>query len=147
MIESIADENFEELLGLIREYQQFYQIRQIDDEKNRQYFSQFILSDENGIIHVLRHEGDLIGFSTIYKSFSSSRAETVAVLNDLYLQPQCRKKGYGKMLISHAMDVAREKGYSRLQWLTTKDNLIAQKLYDGIDVSKSAWFFYAKDLK
>ena len=146
IIEKVTNDNFDEILPLIREYQTFYQVKEIDDEKNRRYFSQFVNSNENGVLHILRYKEKAIGFTTIYNSFSSSRAETVAVLNDLYVQLQYRGEGFGKMLVNHAIGEAKNRGYSRLQWLTSQDNDAAQKLYDGLDASKSAWFFYAKAL-
>jgi GNAT superfamily N-acetyltransferase len=101
--------------------------------------------NENGVLHLLRLNGKVIGFTTIYKGFSSTRAESVAVLNDLYVQPSHRGHGFGKKLINNALREAKSMGYSRLQWLTAQDNKSAQKLYDGFDVNKSSWFFYAKE--
>jgi len=145
MIEKITSKNFGEVLLLIREYQEFYTMKNIDDEKNRNYFSQFIGDNENGVLHVLIYEGKAIGFSTIYKGFSSTRAETVAILNDLYVQTQYRGKGFGKKLIEHAAKKAKSLGYAQLQWLTAENNKTAQLLYDDMGALKSSWFLYAKE--
>lgn len=144
MIEEVTHKNINEVLLLIRRYQEYYGVAIINDEKNKMFFSQFIKSD-NGVLHLYRCEGKAIGFSTIYNGFSSTRAETVAVLNDLYVSPSYRGKGYGKELLDHAVKVAKSKGYSRLQWLTAQDNEKAQKLYNTLGASKSSWFFYAKE--
>lgn len=143
MIEKVTDNNFAEVLPLIREYQEFYGVEDINDEKNREYFSQFLAGSENGVLHVFRYEGQVVGFTTIYKGFSSTRAETVAVLNDLYVQPTHRGLGFGKALIDHAIHEAKSLGYQRLQWLTADENKNAQKLYDTFEVSPSTWLFYA----
>lgn len=144
MIEEITNENIDEVLPLIRMYQEFYGAPYISDEQNREFFSQFINSDE-GVLHMYRRDGSAIGFSTIYKCFSSTRAETVAVLSDLYVVPSYRGKGYGKRLVEHAVEVARSRGYSRLQWLTAQDNDKAQKLYKTMGAIKGSWFFYTKE--
>jgi len=143
MIEEVTHENINEVLPLIRKYQKFYGAADIDDEKNKIFFSQFIESD-NGVLHLNRCDDKAIGFSTIYKGFSSTRAETVAVLNDLYISSSYRGKGHGKELIEHAVKIAKLRGYSRLQWLTAQDNETAQKLYNTLGANKSSWFFYAK---
>jgi len=145
MIEKVTDDNFDEVLPLIKEYQEFYKVENISEDKNRSYFYQFVNNNENGILHVLRKNGKAIGFTTIYKGFSSSRAEIVAVLNDLYVSPSHRGNGHGKALINHAIGVAKSLGYSRLQWLTAQDNEVAQKLYDSLGANKSSWLFYAKE--
>ncbi len=146
MIETVTPSNFEDVLPLIKEYQQFYRVHYIDENKNRDFFYQFAIDNSKGILHLLRVEGEAAGFSTIYKGFSSSRAEEVAILNDLFVRPQFRGKGYGKKLIEHAFQVAESLGYQRLQWLTAHDNLLAQQLYDKLDANKSTWCFYAKDI-
>lgn len=143
MIEEVTHENIDEVLPLIRRYQEFYSIA-VHDEKNLKFFSQFINSDQ-GVLHLYRHEGRAIGFSTIYNGFSSTHAETVAILNDLYVLPSYRGKGYGKKLVDHAIKVAKSKGYSRLQWLTAQDNEKAQKLYSTLGAIKGSWFFYTKE--
>ena len=145
MIEKVTSENLEEVLPLIKEYQVFYGVKNINKNKNKLFFSQFTKNDGNGILHLYRLNEEVIGFATIYKGFSSTRAEVVAVLNDLYIQPAYRKKGYATELVNNALDTAKGMGLSRLQWLTAEDNVKAQQLYDNIGAHKSSWLFYAKE--
>jgi len=147
MIEDVSDDNLHEVLPLIAEYQEFYDVEEIDSEKNKDYFSQFTRkNNDNGSLHLIRHNGNAIGFITIYKGFSSTRAESVAILNDLYIKPDHRGNGYAKKLVSYAFKTAKSKGYSRLQWLTAQSNKKAQYLYDELGATKSSWFFYAKNI-
>lgn len=139
-------ENYEDVLPLIRGYQEFYRVVEIDEEKNRNYFSQFLGGNDRGILHLIKSEGKVIGFSTLYFFFSSTRAEEVGVLNDIYVLPEHRGKGYGKELISNAIETVQSRGLSRIQWLTARDNEEAQKLYATLGASKSEWYFYAKDI-
>ncbi|MEE9354045.1 MAG: GNAT family N-acetyltransferase [Methylococcaceae bacterium] len=145
MIEEVTDKNIEEILPLIKEYQIFYGVDELDDKKNMFFFSQFTKDHENGILHLYRIDQKAIGFTTIYKGFSSTRAESIAILNDLYVQPAYRGNGYGKELLNHALDTAKAMGFSRLQWLTEEDNQTAQKLYNNLGTKKSPWIFYAKE--
>lgn len=146
MIEEVTESNINDVLPLIMEYQTFYGVEVINKEKNKLFFSQFTNSHENGILHLFRADGNAVGFTTLYKGFSSTRAEAVGVLNDLYVQPSCRGNGYGKELLGHAFKVAKAMGFSRLQWLTSQDNIEAQKLYDNLSANKSSWCFYTKDI-
>jgi len=145
MIEEVTSQNIEDVLPLIKEYQIFYGVKDIDEEKNREFFFQFIQNHENGILHLYKVAHKAIGFTTIYKGFSSTRSETVAVLNDLYIQPSYRGNGYAKELINNALKTAKLMGFSRLQWLTADDNETAQKLYNNLGANKSSWLFYAKE--
>jgi GNAT superfamily N-acetyltransferase len=145
MIEEVTSQNIEEVLPLIKEYQIFYNVDQIDENKNKNFFSQFTQNHENGIIHLYKVAHKTIGFSTIYKGFSSTRSEPVAILNDLYIQPSHRGNGYAKELINNALNTAKLMGFSRLRWLTAENNKPAQNLYNNISANKSSWIFYAKE--
>ena len=145
MIEIVTSENLEEVLPLIKEYQIFYGVKNINENRNKLYFSQFTKNHEKGILHLYRVNKEVIGFTTIYKGYSSTKAEVVAILNDLYIQPTYRKKGYATELVNNALDTAKKMGLSRLQWLTAEDNVKAQQLYDSLGAQKSSWLFYAKE--
>jgi ribosomal protein S18 acetylase RimI-like enzyme len=142
MINQVTKKNLDQLLPLIVEYQKFYNVSSINTEKIRRYFSRFVVENDRGVLHVAIDKEKAVGFSTIYFCYSSTLAEPVAVLNDLYVLPESRGLGIGRNLLENAQRVAQEKGYSRLQWLTAQDNEVAQQLYDSTDARKSSWVFY-----
>ena len=47
-IEAVDKKNLAELLPLMRQYQEFYQVTDISDERNRQFFSQFGIENPFG---------------------------------------------------------------------------------------------------
>jgi GNAT superfamily N-acetyltransferase len=143
MIEVVTSENLRELLPLISEYQRFYQVENMSDAKNEAFFSQFGETNSQGCQFLFRDNGEILGFATIYFTFSSTLAEKVAQLNDLYTVPHARNRGIGRALIDHCRDYALQHGAIRLQWLTAKSNAEAQYLYDRMNTSKSDWCFYA----
>ena len=146
-IVKIDTNNFEKVLPLIAAYQRFYEVADISEARNREFFSQFVASNERGILHGLNLDGAMVGFSTIYFCFSSALAKPVAVLNDLFVIPEQRGKGYGRALINHAAAYAGNLGIERLHWVTAQNNTVAQRTYDGMSAKKSAWFFYALETK
>lgn len=143
MIEAVSNNNLEEVLPLIRKYQEFYKITTIDDNRNKSFFSQFGESEDNGCLFLYRNaEGKPVAFSTVYFSFVSSIPAKVGIMNDLYTLPEYRGKGIEKMLTNHCLQFAVSKGAARLQWLTAEDNEPAQKLYESLDTKKSKWIVY-----
>jgi GNAT superfamily N-acetyltransferase len=142
MIEVVNPENFDELLGLMRLYQEFYQVVSISEERNREFFAQFGSNSSLGCQFLYRHNNMAVGFATVYFSFSSTAVAKVGIMNDLYTLPASRGQGIGKALINHCLDYALNCGALRLQWTTALDNQIAQKLYDSLDASKKPWLFY-----
>jgi len=143
MIEPVSENNLEDVLPLIRLYQEFYKITDIDDDKNRNFFSQFHEYGDKGCLFLYRNnEGKAVAFATVYFTYVSSIPAKVGVMNDLYTIQSHRGKGIGRKLINHCLQFAISKGAARLQWLTAEDNEQAQKLYDSLDTKKSSWNVY-----
>lgn len=142
MIEVVNENNFDELLGLMRQYQEFYQVVSISDERNREFFAQFGQHSSLGCQFLYRRNKIAVGFATVYFSFSSTAVAKVAIMNDLYTRPESRGQGVGKALINHCLDYALGRDAVRLQWTTALDNEVAQRLYNSLETSKKPWLFY-----
>jgi len=142
MIEPVTSSNLDEVLPLIREYQAFYKVSDISDARNKTFFSQFSDSSQFGCQFIYRDSGLVVGFATVYFTFTSTIAKKVAVLNDLYTLPTHRGKGVGRALIEHCHHYAEQNNAARLQWITAPDNERAQRLYDSMKTSKSSWHHY-----
>lgn len=141
-IEAVDNHNLAEVLPLIGEYQAFYQVAHIDDARNQAFFSQFGQQHPQGCLFLYRDQGQVVGFATVYFSFSSTLVGKVGVLNDLYVRAGLRGRGIGRALIEHTWQYAQTQGAQRLQWVTAPTNHTAQRLYDGLPTRKSEWFFY-----
>jgi GNAT superfamily N-acetyltransferase len=64
-------------------------------------------------------------------------------LQDLFVAPDARKSGAGRALIEAVEKAAREKGASRVHWLTKEDNHTARALYDQL-AERSGFIQYRK---
>jgi len=141
-IAPIAAEEFEELLPLIAAYQRFYEVEEIDEERNRAFFRRFLAPSEDGLLLGARSEGRLVGYACLYWHFSSLEAVEAVLMNDLYVTEQARGQGVGRALIEASAEVARERGTPILEWSTAPDNHTAQRLYDSTGAERSEWFSY-----
>lgn len=146
MIEAVSNSNLVEVLSLIRAYQEFYKVSDISVERNAEFFLQFGESSPSGCQFIYRDSGNVVGFATVYFSFTSTITAKVAVLNDLYTLPNCRGKGIGRQLIEHCRNYAAKNGAARLQWVTAPDNEQAKKLYESLNTGKSTWHFYTYNI-
>lgn len=142
VIESVGPANLEKALPLIRAYQEFYQVAEISDDKNREFFSQFGEANPAGCQFLYLQNGMPIGFATVYLTYTTTIASKVAVLNDLYTLSEARGNGVGRSLIEHCRHYAARHGAARLQWVTAPTNHQAQRLYDALNTKKSDWCFY-----
>ncbi len=141
-IAPIADEEFEQLLPLIAAYQRFYEVKEIDEERNRAFFRRFLAPSEDGLVLGARREGPLIGYACLYWHFSSLEAVESVLMNDLYVAENARGEGVGRALIEATAEVARERGAPFVEWSTAPDNHAAQHLYDSTGAERSEWVNY-----
>lgn len=142
MIEAIDKNNLDEVLPLIREYQEFYQVKEIDDDRNKQFFSMFGPSSDKGCLFGYRKDGDIVAFATVYFTYASSITSKVGVMNDLFTKAKNRREGIATHLIRHCEGYAKSKGAVRLQWLTSSTNIGARSVYDALGASASSWELY-----
>jgi GNAT superfamily N-acetyltransferase len=60
--------------------------------------------------------GKVVGFATWFLNFSTWTGTHGVYLEDLFVEPSARGKGYGKALLVHLAKLCVERGYHRFQW-------------------------------
>jgi len=145
-VEPIAAEQLEALLPLIAAYQRFYEVEDIDDERNRIFFSRFLAPSDDGMLLGARKGDELLGYACLYWTFTSLVPAEMVLMNDLYVIPAARGEGVGRSLIEASATVARERGAHHLQWVTAPDNETAQRLYDSTGAGREPSIEYELDL-
>jgi GNAT superfamily N-acetyltransferase len=141
-IAPLATEEFEEVVPLIAAYQRFYEVEEIDEERNRAFFRRFLAPSEDGMLLGARDDGALVGYACLYWHFSSLLAAESVLMNDLFVADSARGRGVGRALIEASAEVARERGAVHLEWATAPDNHTAQRLYDSTGAERSEWVEY-----
>ena len=61
-------------------------------------------------------EGEAVGFTLFFHNFSTFLGRAGVYLEDLFVLPEHRGKGYGKALLSNLARIAVERGCGRLEW-------------------------------
>lgn len=62
-------------------------------------------------------EGDKeVGFALFFHNFSTFLGKAGIYLEDLYVRPEYRGKGYGKGILKKLASIAAERGCGRLEW-------------------------------
>ena len=67
------------------------------------------------VIFALEGERE-VGFALFFHNFSTFLGRAGIYLEDLYVRPECRGKGYGKALLRELARIAVERGCGRLEW-------------------------------
>jgi GNAT superfamily N-acetyltransferase len=142
----IAADQLDELLPLIAAYQRFYEVEDVDDERNRAFFSRFVAPSEDGMLIGAWHDGVPLGYACLYWTFTSLVPAEIVLMNDLYVVPEARGRGIGRALIEASAEAARERGANHLQWVTAPDNETAQRLYDSTGARREPSIEYELEL-
>ena len=61
-------------------------------------------------------DGETVGFTLFFHNFSTFLGRAGIYLEDLFVLPQHRGKGYGKALLKNLARIAVERGCGRLEW-------------------------------
>ena len=61
-------------------------------------------------------DGKEVGFALFFHNFSTFLGRAGLYLEDLYVLPEKRGRGYGKALFQQLARLARERGYGRMEW-------------------------------
>ena len=61
-------------------------------------------------------DGKEVGFALFFHNFSTFLGRSGLYLEDLFVLPEHRGKGYGKGLLAELASIAVERGYGRMEW-------------------------------
>lgn len=91
------------------------------------------LMDPDSSVHAIVAEsgGEVIGIANFIIHDSTSQLAPVCYLQDLFVDPERRSGGVGRMLIDWLIVEMMSQGWSRLYWQTKENNYRARALYDS----------------
>ncbi|MCX5297531.1 GNAT family N-acetyltransferase [Streptomyces sp. NBC_00193] len=88
-------------------------------------------------------EGEVVGFSLWFLSFSTWRGVHGIYLEDLYVRPGVRGGGHGKALLRELARICVERGYERLEWSVLKWNEPTIAFYEALGARpQDEWSVY-----
>ncbi len=74
-------------------------------------------------------DGEIIGFALFYTSYSTWRGPCI-YLEDLYVKDQYRRFKAGSRLFESIVQIAKDRGYKRMDWQVLEWNEPAIKFYE-----------------
>ena len=143
MIIRMAQEtDYQQWLPLWKGYQVFYKTN-IPETTTATTWSRFLDPAEPMHCAVAEVDRKLIGMVHYIQHRSCWTTGNYVYLQDLFVDPDIRGKGFGRALIEHVYAAAGKAGDSRVWWLTHESNADAMLLYDRI-ADKSGFIQYRK---
>ncbi len=88
-------------------------------------------------------DGRPVGFALFFHNFSTFLGRPGIYLEDLFVLPERRGSGIGRMLLAHLARLAVERGCGRLEWAVLDWNKEAIKFYERLGARpNSDWTVY-----
>ena len=75
-----------------------------------------LFQKKNAEVLFALENGREVGFALFLHNFSTFLGRSGLYLEDLYVRPDCRGKGYGKAILQKLASIAVERGCGRLEW-------------------------------
>ena len=146
MIRKMKKDDLEETAKLLDAYRVFY--KQESDYKKALQFLTERFEKQESIVFVAENNHQLVGFTQLYPIFTTVGLNRGYLLNDLYVDINYRKQGYGSALIQKTFDYGKNQQASFILLETAIDNTTAQRVYkkNGMKLEDDVYYFY-KSLK
>jgi len=92
--------------------------------------------------------GKEVGFALYFFNFSTFIGHSGLYLEDLFVWPEYRGRGYGKALLLHLATIARERHCGRMEWSCLNWNQPSIDFYLSLGaVPMKEWMVYRLDAK
>ena len=104
---------------------------------------EWIFEKQKAEVLLACHDGEAVGFALFFHNFSTFLGRAGIYLEDLFVLPEHRGKGYGKALLKKLARIAVERGCGRLEWACLDWNKPSIDFYLSLGaVQMSDWTTY-----
>ena len=95
---------------------------------------------------IAEYKGEPIGFALFFHNFSTFLGKSGLYLEDLYIRPEMRGRGYGKILLAFLARLALERNCGRFEWWCIDWNKPSIDFYKSIGaIPMDEWTVFRVD--
>jgi GNAT superfamily N-acetyltransferase len=126
---------------LYRAYADFYQEAVTDSQLDLVW--SWITDPDHDVKALLARDasGNVVGLAHYRPYFRPLAAAVAGHLDDLFVTPSARGSGVVDALLEALRTVARQRGWSKIRWITADDNHRARSKYDQV-AERTMWVIY-----
>ena len=109
----------------------------------KELLSTIFSEDPKVFCDVVEVDDDIAGMAIWFLNYSTWQGKHGIYLEDLFIKPEYRGRGYGKALLQHLAKICEERGYGRFQWWVLDWNSPAIEFYRSLGaVAMDEWTVY-----
>ena len=104
---------------------------------------EWIFEKQKAEVLLAEEDGIPVGFALFFHNFSTFLGRAGIYLEDLFVMPEHRGKGYGKALLRRLAQITMERGCGRLEWSCLDWNKPSIDFYLSLDAAPmDQWTVY-----
>ena len=128
-IRPAKSEEVGEVLQLIQDLATYEKAPEQVEASKEDLLNTIFVKDPRVFCDLVEVDGQIAGMAIWFLNYSTWQAKHGIYLEDLYIKPEFRAKGYGKALLKHLAQICDREGYGRLQWWVLDWNSPAIEFY------------------
>ena len=142
-LEPVTPSDVAELLALIRELARFERLEH-EVVATEPLLAEALFGESRNVEALIAREGaEAVGFALWFHDFSTFVGRRGLYLEDLYVRPEYRGRGYGKAMLVHLARLAVARGCGRMEWAVLDWNVRAEGFYRSLGAEpKSEWTIF-----
>ena len=129
------------VLALVRELAEYERLAHLVSATEEDYHAALFGPGAHAQAAVAEIGAEVVGYMVWFRSFSTFKARSKLYLEDLYVAPEYRGRGFGTAMLAHLAALCHAEGLARMQWQVLDWNAPSIAFYRslGADVSSHWW--------
>lgn len=131
------------ILDLIKDLAEYERAPEQVEATESELLETLFADDPKVFCDLVEVDGEIAGMAIWFLNYSTWQGKHGIYLEDLFIRPHHRGKGYGKALLKHLAGVCDENGYGRFQWWVLDWNEPAIEFYKSLGAeAMDEWTVY-----
>jgi GNAT superfamily N-acetyltransferase len=135
--------DIDEILALIYELALYEKAPEEAKATKSQIIESFFSDNPKVFCEIVEVDGEIAGLAIWFLNYSTWQGKHGIYLEDLFIRPQFRGRGFGKSVLKHLAQICVDRGYGRFQWWVLDWNTPSIEFYKALGaVAMDEWTVY-----
>lgn len=131
------------LLSLIRALAEYEKLDPPTPEAQERLLRDAFAERPRFEVYLADVDGQAVGYAFVLETYSTFLALPTLYIEDIFVLPQYRGAKVGHALFRKCVELARERGCGRMEWVTLNWNVSAQNFFKRYGAQHLAeWYFF-----
>ena len=131
------------ILQLIKDLAEYEKAPDQVEAREKEILNTIFAENPKVFCDLVEVDNQIAGMAIWFLNYSTWQGKHGIYLEDLFIKPEFRGKGYGKALLQHLAKICNDRGYGRFQWWVLDWNSPAIEFYRSLGAeAMSEWTVY-----